>query len=72
MFYATSNSASSTTPIKVFGIENLWGSRYKRINGMVTKGNKIYYKLCDYTTDGSTSAGYTPTAGTGYKTISKW
>lgn len=68
MFYATDNSTSSTTPIKVFGIENLWGSRWKWINGLTVYHNTVFYKLCDYTTDGSTATGYAPTSSTpGYK-----
>ena len=75
MFYAICNDGSSsaaTTPIKVFGIENLWGNKNKWINGLVvpqTSGDgTLKYKLCDYTTDGSTATAYT-TSGTGYKTL---
>ena len=75
MFYAVNNTASSTTPIKVFGIENLWGNRFKWINGLVvpklssSSANRVVkYKLCDYTTDGSTVAAYSQ-EGTGYKTV---
>jgi len=75
MFYAICNdgsSSSATTPIKVFGIENLWGNKYKWINGLVVpqsaSGGTVKYKLCDYTTDGSTATAYT-TSGTGYKTL---
>lgn len=75
MFYAICNdgsSSSATTPIKVFGIENLWGNKYKWMNGLVvpqTSGDgTVKYKLCDYTTDGSTATAYT-TSGTGYKTL---
>ena len=78
MFYAVCNnptSSSATTPIKVFGIENLWGSRYKWFNGLVipklssSSSNRVVkYKLCDYTTDGSTTTSYSA-AGTGYKTL---
>ena len=75
MFYSVCNDGSSSsarTPIKVFGIENLWGNCYKWINGLVVPKTSstasVKYKLCDYTTDGSTSTFYT-TAGTGYKTL---
>lgn len=75
MFYAVDNTSSSTTPIKVFGIENLWGNKYKWMNGLVipkissaTSTATIKYKLCDYTTDGTTSTSYSQ-AGTGYKTL---
>ncbi len=75
MFYAKCNdptSANATTPIKVFGIENLWGNRFKWINGFLitstSSDSKIKYKLCDYTTDGSTATAYSE-AGTGYKTL---
>ena len=72
MFYATNNTSSSNASIKVFGIENLWGNRYKWVNGFVitstSNGSQIKYKLCDYTTDGSTATAYTST-GTGYKVL---
>jgi len=78
MFYSICNdptSASATTAIKVFGIENLWDNRFKWINGLVIPKTSsasntatIKYKLCDYTTDGSTVAAYSQ-AGTGYKTL---
>ena len=72
MFYALSYDS---TPIKVFGIENLWGNKYKWINGLVipqvsssSDTATVKYKLCDYTTDGSTATSYTA-SGTGYKTL---
>ena len=75
MFYAKCNdgtSSNATTPIKVFGIENLWGNRFKWINGFLitssSSDSKVKYKLCDYTTDGSTATAYSE-AGTGYKTL---
>lgn len=72
MFYATNNTSSSNASFKAFGIENLWGNRYKWFNGLVitstSNGSKIKYKLCDYTTDGSTATAYTST-GTGYKVL---
>lgn len=66
MFYALTNDATTSgvavTPIKVFGIENLWGNRYKWINGLMMHvgTGTLYYKLCDYTTDGTTVTGYNP------------
>ena len=75
MFYSLCNdpnSANATTPIKTFGIENLWGSRYKWINGLKSYQTTIYYKLCNYTTDGTTQAGYTPTTSDGgYKSYTR-
>lgn len=75
MFYAVDNTNSSTTPVKVFGIENLWGNRFKWMNGLIiprlvsTSSNRVVkYKLCDYTTDGSTTTSYNQT-GSGYKTL---
>lgn len=75
MFYSICNdgsSSSATTPVKVFGIENLYGNCYKWMNGLVvpktSSNGTVKYKLCDYTTDGSTATAYT-TGGTGYKTL---
>lgn len=62
MFYGT----SATGKLKIFGIENYYANYWKRCNGCVyntTDGMK--YKLCDYTTDGSTVIGYN-TDGSGY------
>lgn len=71
MFYSTDNSRRSKTPVKFFGIENLWGNAEKWINGLKQYKQNIYYKLCNYTTDGTTATGYDPTATTasGYKTL---
>ena len=75
MFYATvsdATSSSATVPIKTFGIENLWGNRWKWINGLTTYKQKIFYKLCNYTTDGTTTTGYNPTAtAPGYKSYTR-
>ena len=68
MFYATNNTSSSNVANKVFGIENLWGNNFKWILGLQTTGNTIKYKLCDYTTDGSTVTGFNDSAN-GYKTL---
>lgn len=65
MFYAT--SGTSNCGIKVFGIENLYGNYWKRILGAIGSANCIKYKLCDYTSDGSTVINYN-LDGTGYKT----
>lgn len=64
MFYGT----QATGKLKIFGIENYYANYWKRCNGCVyntTDGMK--YKLCDYTTDGSTVIGYN-TDGQGYLT----
>ena len=72
MFYSTNNTSSSTTPVKFFGMENLWGNCYKWINGLTCYQLKIFYKLCNYTADGSTATGYNPTSNNpGYKTYSR-
>ena len=71
MFYSTNNTSSSTTPVKFFGMENLWGNCYKWINGFKIYQRTIYYKLCNAKADGSTAFGYDPTSSsaTGYKTL---
>jgi len=68
MFYSTNNTSSSTTPVKFFGMENLWGNCNKWINGLTCYQSKIFYKLCNYTADGTTAISYDPTSSSpGYK-----
>ena len=63
MFYGT----SATGDVKVFGIENYYANYWKRCAGCVYTATGMKYKMCDYTTDGSTVIGYNAD-GTGYKT----
>ena len=58
--------SSQTNGVKVFGMENLWGTLGRRIEGYVTdsKGNQLV-KMCYSRRDGSTADGYS-TDGTGY------
>jgi hypothetical protein len=68
MFYSTNNTSSSNVAVKFFGIENLWGNKNKWINGLTCYQKIIYYKLCNYTADGSTTTGYKPQGNNpGYK-----
>ncbi len=72
MFYSTNNTSSSNAAVKFFGMENLWGNNKKWINGLTCYQKKIFYKLCNYTADGSTTTGYNPTSNNpGYKTYSR-
>jgi hypothetical protein len=63
MFFGT----AGTNRLKIFGIENYYANYWKRCNGCVYTATGMKYKLCDYTTDGSTVIEYN-TDGTGYLT----
>ena len=63
MFYGTNANGR----LKIFGIENYYANYWKRCNGCVYTASGMKYKLCDYTTDGSTVIGYN-TDGSGYLT----
>ena len=52
-------------PIKVFGIENYWGNKWRYAAGCVLENGKPKIKLTHSTLDGSTSEGYNAT-GEGY------
>ena len=58
-------SNGTTTAVKVFHMENLWGNIWKITNGMIQSGGKIYCKMCEGTGDGSTTENYN-TTGSGY------
>lgn len=62
MFWGASGT---TTAVKVFHIENLWGNVWKIVNGLILAGGKIKYKMCEGTGDGSTTENYNKT-GEGY------
>lgn len=61
MFYGGNTSIS----MKVFGIENYWGNKYRYIAGYLLNGGKPKIKLTHGTLDGSTTEGYN-TTGDGY------
>jgi len=63
------NTSDGALGVKIFGMENWWGSRFKRIAGLIGAGyGKSYmYKLTYGKADGSTAAGYNMT-GSGYLT----
>ena len=65
MFYGTDN----TNPLKVFGIENLWGECWKRIAGAVYKSaDGFKYKMTETIMDGSMVCRFN-TDGQGYKKL---
>lgn len=67
LFYGT--ASSNSVGIKYFGMENWWGSRYRRVAGIVTNSsNQVLVKNTHSTKDGSTVVGYN-TTGNGYKNI---
>ena len=59
------SSASDTSGVKVFGMEDWWGNQWRRMAGLITIAGKIYIKLTHSTADGSTTTGYNVT-GSGY------
>lgn len=57
LFYG---SSSTSTAVKVFGMENYWGLQWRRTTGLVIQGGTIKYKLTESDADGA-SGGYTIT-----------
>ena len=51
--------------VKVFGMENWWGNRWRRPNGVLLIEGIYHVKMTRSTADGSTTTGYNRT-GTGY------
>lgn len=62
-------SNDGTSGVKVFGIENLWGSIWNRVAGIVNDNGFCKVKLCWGTSDGSDINEYNP-MGNGYMLIS--
>jgi hypothetical protein len=58
-------SNGTTSAVKTFHMENLWGNAWKLTNGLILTGGKLKYKMCEGTGDGSTTENYN-TDGTGY------
>lgn len=58
--------SDTTHAVKVFGMENYWGTQWRRCAGLIQKGGKAYYKLTKGTADGTTATSYN-SDGTGYK-----
>ena len=56
---------NTTNPVKVFGMENLWGCAYRSCAGLVAVDNALKVKLTYDVQDGSTAHGYNLT-GNGY------
>lgn len=55
LFYG---SSSTSTAVKVFGMENYWGLQWRRTTGLVIQDGAIKYKLTESDADGA-SGGYT-------------
>lgn len=62
MFYG---STSTIQRIKVFGMEDIWGTLWNRCAGFMQTGGKAYYKLTEGTADGSSLSEYPLTAVAG-------
>lgn len=60
MFYGQASTSSFAT--KYFGMENWWGHRWRRCNGLMCVNRRYYVKLTHSTIDGSTVTGYNRTA----------
>ena len=69
MFWG-SNNGSATTGVKVFGMENWWGTQWRRIAGLINypATGTMYGKMTYGTADGSTGTGYNEN-GSGYITL---
>lgn len=64
LFYGS--TATGTTAVKVFGMENWWALVWRRTAGLIGGANNTYlYKLTASTADGSTASAYN-TNGSGY------
>ena len=63
MFYGQASTSSYAT--KYFGMENWWGHRWRRPNGLMLINYTIYVKMTRHTGDGSTATDYNRT-GAGY------
>ena len=66
MFWG-SNDGSETTGVKVFGMENWWGTQWRRIAGLIyyPATGTMYGKMTYGTADGSTATSYNEN-GSGY------
>lgn len=67
LFYGTNNGSASiySNAVKIFGMENYYAFRWRRIQGFVLDNGVIKTKLCYGTADGSTADDYSFEA-TGY------
>ena len=68
LFYG--NTANGNTAVKVFGIENFWGCKWRRCAGFFGTSTGYAYKLTHGTKDGSTVSAF-GTTNTGYLTIAE-
>lgn len=67
LFWGTDNGAwnSADAGVKLFGIENYYGNKWKRLAGLINDNGNIKYKLTRGTSDGSTATDYN-LDGSGY------
>lgn len=63
MFYG--HASTNAVGTKFFGMENWWGHRWRRCNGLMCIDRRVKVKLTNSTIDGSTVTGYNRT-GEGY------
>ena len=64
-----SDSTTTHTGVKVFGIENYWGNEWRRIRGWINDNGTQKIKLTYGQQDGTTTDGYNMD-GTGYISVS--
>ena len=62
MFYGKNDS---TTGVKVWGMENLWGNIWRALRGYINDNGTVKVKLTKSTADGSSASDYNET-GSGY------
>lgn len=60
MFYG--HASTNAVGTKFFGMENWWGHRWRRCNGLMCVDRRVKVKLTNSTVDGSTVTGYNRTA----------
>lgn len=60
MFYG--HASTNAVGTKYFGMENWWGHRWRRCNGLMCVDRRVKVKLTNSTVDGSTVTGYNRTA----------
>lgn len=57
--------STTTQKVKVFGMEDQWGERWNRCNGLMLNNGEYFYKMTEGTIDGSAVGEYPTTATTG-------
>lgn len=70
LFYGDCTNGSGSTMVKIFGMVNWYGCRYRAVSGIGVIYNKYFVKLTRSTRDGSNIDDYTASEMTRYKMYS--